>query len=110
MINLLIILGYEHEDKFYSVPEPWTQWQIRAFGTQIDLGSWTMVHTQAHPHSTKVNYVPTVFYNAIPLMGLVQVMTCSVVWFIFVLGHGPLVVRKAWKEQYQADMKAKRQL
>ena len=82
----------------------------QAFGTEFNFGSWSMVRSDAHPHSAKVNYVPTVFYHAISVMGLAQVCTCTIVWFIFVLGHGPLVVRKAWKQQYQADLKAKLQL
>lgn len=109
LINLLIVLGYEHEDKYWSVPEPWTQWRIQAFGTEVNLGSWSMVHSEVHPYRDKVNYVPTVFYNAISLMGLFQIITCGIIWFIFVLGHGPLVVRTAWKQQYQANTKAKQQ-
>ena len=111
-INLLIVIGYEHEDKYWSVPEPWTEWKVEAFGTSFDLGSWTMVDgglTSAHPHSKKVNYVPTVFYQIISLMGLIQVITCAIVWFVFVLGHGPLVVRKSWKQKYEAEVKARRQ-
>ena len=68
-----------------------------------------MVHSYAHPHSTKVQFVPTVFYNAISFMGLVQVISCGIVWFIFVLGHGPLVVRKAWKRKYEEGIKKRRQ-
>ena len=38
LINLLIVLGYEHEDKYWSYPEPWTDWRFSVVGYEVHLG------------------------------------------------------------------------
>jgi hypothetical protein len=115
-INGILLLSVDHEDKYDVDPSadldsdfgstPYnlldiTSFPVRSWGT---IAVCEGISGCGH----KVAYIPSKMQIAIKYLGYTQTFTSTINWVIFIVGFGPVKVRKAWKKKHenaQADLK-----
>ena len=107
IINLLILTGIDHEDKYDADPranvastlgEP-TSYNLLDF-VSVDATGWKTLEVCegfSMPCNDKVAYIPDKMYTLITACGFAQTSMSSVNFLLFVLATGPMKVRERWR-------------
>jgi hypothetical protein len=112
IINVLILTGIDHEDKYDADPrsnvastegEP-TPYNLVDFGN-IQTRGWRTVPVCegfSFPCTDKVAYIPDKVYNIITLCGIAQTSCSTINFILFMLATGPMKIRDRWKAWHEA--------
>jgi hypothetical protein len=111
LINAMLLLGVDHEDKFYQDPIVDLTGKKGTPFNVIDAYSFNIIGwKKIELFYGNLAYMPMKMHDAIWFLGWVMILFSAITWVIFVIGFGPLIAREQFKVRHNNRQAAKREV